>query len=170
MKIVRRLIKGFLFLVLIFLVLNIWWAMESQKMVPELGYVNKADEMRISTSMERTLKACPNSPNCVSTQTDQEKKLMRPLVFTGTVEDAQSKLRAMIGEMPRTKLLTEEPGYMHFAFTTWPIPFVDDVEFLFSAEEQLIHFRSASRVGHSDLGVNASRMKKISAKWSSLGD
>lgn len=94
---------------------------------------------------------------------------MAPLSFEGAPEDAQERLRAMVLDMPRTKLISEEPGYMHFAFTTWPIPFVDDVEFLFSSEEKAIHFRSASRVGHSDLGVNASRMKKISTKWSSLG-
>jgi len=39
--------------------------------------------------------------------------------------------------------------------------FVDDVEFLFDREKKLIHVRSASRVGYSDLGVNRKRVEKI---------
>ncbi|MEL6393425.1 MAG: DUF1499 domain-containing protein [Bacteroidota bacterium] len=156
-------------LLIVFLIRIIVLASQSKHIDPHIGYVNQEQAINISTSMERKLKACPSSPNCVSTQTDQAKKLMAPLSFEGASGDAQERLKAMVLDMPRTKLISEEPGYMHFAFTTWPIPFVDDVEFLFSSEEKAIHFRSASRVGHSDLGVNASRMKKISTKWSSLG-
>ncbi|MEM6396679.1 MAG: DUF1499 domain-containing protein [Bacteroidota bacterium] len=168
MKALRQIFKiTFLFLVLsIGLMIGI--ANKSQNIEPELGYVNKAGSTAISTSMKRELKACPSSPNCVSTQTNQPKKRMPALTFESSAEEAQEQLKAMIADMPRTKLLTEEPGYLHYAFTTWPIPFVDDVEFLFAPDEQQIHFRSASRVGHSDLGVNTNRMKKISAKWSSL--
>jgi uncharacterized protein (DUF1499 family) len=39
--------------------------------------------------------------------------------------------------------------------------FVDDVEFWIDAKNQVIHFRSASRVGHSDLGANRARMESI---------
>ena len=34
-----------------------------------------------------------------------------------------------------------------------------------NAEAQLIHFRSASRVGYSDLGVNRKRMLQIRAAY-----
>ena len=44
--------------------------------------------------------------------------------------------------------------------------FVDDVEFLINPEEQLIHSRSASRVGYSDLGVNRHRMEQIQKGFS----
>ncbi len=38
---------------------------------------------------------------------------------------------------------------------------VDDVEFYFPANENVIHLRSASRVGESDLGVNRRRVEQI---------
>ena len=39
--------------------------------------------------------------------------------------------------------------------------FVDDVEFFVDAQQKVIHFRSASRVGYSDLGANRKRMETI---------
>jgi uncharacterized protein (DUF1499 family) len=42
---------------------------------------------------------------------------------------------------------------------------VDDVEFLADDEERRIHFRSASRTGYYDFGVNRKRMKKISEAY-----
>ena len=56
---------------------------------------------------------------------------------------------------------SESEDYIHFEFTSSFFRFVDDVEFLLDEESELVHFRSASRVGRSDLGVNRSRMKKI---------
>jgi len=47
--------------------------------------------------------------------------------------------------------------------------FIDDVEFLIDEDEELVHFRSASRVGRSDLGVNRKRMSKIVDKLASGG-
>ena len=39
--------------------------------------------------------------------------------------------------------------------------FIDDVDFLLDEKEGVIHFRSASRVGYSDLGANRKRMERI---------
>jgi uncharacterized protein (DUF1499 family) len=39
--------------------------------------------------------------------------------------------------------------------------FIDDLEFYFPTDEQVIHLRSASRVGESDLGVNRRRLEQI---------
>jgi uncharacterized protein (DUF1499 family) len=39
--------------------------------------------------------------------------------------------------------------------------FVDDVEFVFDDESKTIHFRSASRTGYGDLGVNRRRMEQV---------
>jgi uncharacterized protein (DUF1499 family) len=46
--------------------------------------------------------------------------------------------------------------------------FVDDVEFLIEPNTQVIHVRSASRLGQSDLGVNRQRIEMIRAKLSEL--
>jgi uncharacterized protein (DUF1499 family) len=67
--------------------------------------------------------------------------------------------------MPRTELVEEEGHYLHYTFKTWPIPFIDDVEFIIDPDAKVIHYRSASRVGHSDLGVNSRRMEKVVAAF-----
>ena len=50
--------------------------------------------------------------------------------------------------------------FLHIEFTSKIFRFVDDVEFYFD-EPGVIHFRSASRIGHSDMGVNRDRMEEI---------
>lgn len=63
--------------------------------------------------------------------------------------------------MPRTKLVDEDESYLHFEFTSLLLRFVDDVEFLFDEKIGTIHFRSASRIGYGDFGVNRRRMEEI---------
>ncbi len=114
-----------------------------------------------NTTVKEQLKPCPDKPNCVSTQATQPDKVREPIPYTGTLADAKEKMKQTIAGMSRTKLVSEEQNYLHYTFKTFPIPFIDDVEFLFDDEAKLIHYRSASRVGHSDLGVNSKRMKKV---------
>ena len=111
------------------------------------------------------LKPCPDKPNCVSTQATQEEKKRDPLTYTGSLADAKARIMQLVGAMPRTKLISEEQNYLHYTFKTFPIPFIDDVEFLFDDDARVIHYRSASRVGHSDLGVNGKRMLKVVKAW-----
>ncbi len=117
--------------------------------------------------MENKLKPCPDSPNCVSTQSTQAAKKRTPLSFSGDPAEALKRLQELVMAMPRTKRLTAQDNYLHFTFKTWPIPFIDDVEFLLDAEAKVIHYRSASRVGYSDIGVNSRRMAKIAKRWNS---
>lgn len=116
-------------------------------------------------TMPTALKPCPESPNCVSSQSSQPKKKRDPLTYTGDGKTALRALRDVVSGMSRTKLVAEQANYLHFEFTTWPIPFVDDVEFLLDEAAGVIHFRSASRVGYSDLGANGKRMKKVAKAW-----
>lgn len=110
------------------------------------------------------LKPCPDSPNCVSTEATDDKR-REPLPFTGSAAEAKEKLKRVVGGMKRTRLVKEEGNYLHYTFKTWPIPFTDDVEFVIDEAAGVIRYRSASRVGHSDLGVNSARMKKVAAAW-----
>lgn len=118
-----------------------------------------------NTTVTDQLKPCPDKPNCVSTQATQDDKKREPIAYTGTLADAVVKLKKLAGGMSRTKLLNEESNYLHYTFKTFPIPFIDDVEFLFDDEAKVIHYRSASRVGHSDLGINSRRMEKVVKAW-----
>lgn len=60
--------------------------------------------------------------------------------------------------------MEEDETYLHYECTSLLLRFVDDVEFLFDEPGKIIHFRSASRVGYGDLGVNRRRMEDIRSR------
>lgn len=110
---------------------------------------------------EGRLSPCPKSPNCVSTQDTDEEHRIDPIRYTGTKGQAKKRLVQVISSMKRSKIITDEGDYIHAEFTSLIFRFVDDVEFSFDDANKLIHFRSASRLGYSDLGVNRKRMEEI---------
>lgn len=111
------------------------------------------------------LAPCPTSPNCVSTQADDEQHRMAPIASSLSAEDSLRCLKRVLAEMPRVTIITERPDYLHVEFRSALFRFVDDVEFFVVPDEQTIHFRSASRVGHGDLGVNRRRMELIRQRF-----
>jgi uncharacterized protein (DUF1499 family) len=110
---------------------------------------------------EGKLAPCPNSPNCVSTQSTDTKHRIDPLVYTSSMEEARDHLEKIVRTMPRTRVVRVEEDYMYVECTSRLFRFIDDVEFWFDDEKKVIHFRSASRKGTSDLGVNRKRMEQI---------
>lgn len=119
---------------------------------------------------EGRLSPCPQSPNCVSTQADDDAHRIDPLKYSGTKEQAKQRLVQVITSMPRARITTDEGDYIHAEFTSFLFRFVDDVEFFFDDSAGLIHFRSASRVGYSDLGVNRKRMEEIRGRFEGSKD
>lgn len=112
-----------------------------------------------------TLKDCPITPNCFSSM-DNDSQDNAPIIFEGSRAKAREKLVGIINSLARTTIIEERSNYIRVEFRSQLIGFVDDVEFLLSQEQgdrTQIDFRSASRLGLSDLGVNKARMKKIKA-------
>lgn len=107
------------------------------------------------------LAPCPDSPNCVSTLSDSETHAIAPFRYTTTMAEAKAGVKQIVGEMRRTELVQEEEGYLHYEVSSLLFGFVDDVEILFDDGSKTIHFRSASRVGYSDFGVNRNRMEDV---------
>ncbi len=107
------------------------------------------------------LAPCPDSPNCVGTQTNDEAHRLEPLRYTGSGERAMERLQAILAAQPRTRTVTQTENYLHIEYTSLIFRFVDDVEFLVEDSAKTIHFRSASRAGRSDFGVNRRRMEAI---------
>ena len=107
------------------------------------------------------LAACPNSPNCVSTQATDNQHKIEAIAFGGGPEDAMTQLKAAIATISGMKIVTETENYIHAEATSLIFRFTDDVEFLIDGQAKVIHFRSASRVGRSDLGANRARMELI---------
>lgn len=116
--------------------------------------------------LDGALRPCPDSPNCVSSQAEPDSPAhIAPLDFEGDPAAAFERLVAWINQLPRTEQLALEPGYAHFEFTTRLLRFRDDLELQLDAGARKIHVRSASRVGHSDLGTNRARVESIREGW-----
>ncbi len=106
---------------------------------------------------------CPQSPNCVSSQSvvGDKEHYIQPLHYSGSRDEAKAALISVIESMKRTKIITVTDDYVYAEFTSRIFRFVDDVEFYFDDTTKTIHLRSASRLGHSDLGVNRKRVESI---------
>ncbi|MCA0969739.1 DUF1499 domain-containing protein [Halobacillus litoralis] len=111
------------------------------------------------------LAECPSSPNCVSTQAEDESKKMDPLVFSGDLTQSKKLVKEVLGEMERTSIEDDSQHYIHAIVKSKILRFKDDVEFYFDEQQKLIHYRSASRVGYSDMGVNRKRMEEFASAY-----
>lgn len=103
------------------------------------------------------LAVCPSSPNCVSSEmgtADDKKVDALPL-------DTWATLPGVIEEMGG-EVTSQTRDYIASEFTSSLFGFVDDLEFRLTDRD--IQVRSASRVGHSDAGVNAARVADLREK------
>lgn len=116
------------------------------------------------------LAPCPRTPNCVSTAETGDQHGIEPLHYAGSQDSAMARLVSVIADMPRTRIIARSERYLYATFTSRIWRFVDDVEFVFPSDTSIIHFRSASRLGKSDLGVNRNRMEDIRLRFRNLSD
>ena len=111
----------------------------------------------------KQLSPCPSSPNCVSTQAEDQKHSIAPFRYQKNLPEAKGALKTIVLSLPRAVLAEEEGAYLRVEVTSLLLRFVDDVEFVFDDNSKTVQFRSASRTGYSDLGVNRRRMEAIRA-------
>jgi uncharacterized protein (DUF1499 family) len=115
------------------------------------------------------LAPCPNSPNCVSTQSKDPRHQIDPIPYTTTPEEARIALLRIIRSMERSEIVIENPTYIRAEFRTKGIGYVDDVELYLDQEAGVIHFRSSARLPYWDWGFNRKRMEQIRAAFESAG-
>ena len=107
------------------------------------------------------LTPCPDKPNCVCSQSTGSQHSIQPLRFDGSAELAMERLRDVLAKQPRMTTVVDEGDYLRAEARSLIFRFVDDLEFVVDRSQKLIHLRSASRLGHSDLGVNRKRAESI---------
>jgi len=107
------------------------------------------------------LSACPDKPNCVSSQARDPAHAIEAFRFSGTPEEALRRLTVALTSEPRISIVAAQGNYLHAEARSLVFRFVDDVEFLIDSEHGLIQVRSASRIGYSDLGVNRRRVERL---------
>lgn len=116
---------------------------------------------------EGKLSPCPDSPNCVVSQGDEDAEhSIAPLTYSGEAGPAMAQLKTLVESMPRTKIIESTDTYLYAEFASKLMGFVDDVEFYLDPEASVVQVRSASRLGKSDLGVNRQRIEAIRQAFS----
>lgn len=107
------------------------------------------------------LKPCPETPNCVSSFDTDEEHHVEPLIFSPGPKEVFKRIHRALEKMERVRIVKEADNYLYAEFTSLLFRFVDDVEFYLDTSTGTLHFRSASRIGRSDLGVNRERIETI---------
>lgn len=104
---------------------------------------------------------CPDKPNCVSSLDSASSHYIEPYTYSDSADVAMQRLKQAILSEERIAIIKEDSEYLHLEARSFIFRFVDDVQFKQLPKEGLIHIRSASRTGYSDLGVNRRRLERI---------
>lgn len=149
-----RKVIGFLFILAIagFFVLR-WLVQRVSPMPQNLGVV------------DGRFAPCPDSPNCVNTFASSDEHQISPIPMTTSLAAAKVKMYNVLVDMPRVTIIINGPDYIHAEFRSALWGFVDDVQIYFDDEAQLIHYKSAARLGYGDGGMNRKRMEAIRAAF-----
>lgn len=115
------------------------------------------------------LAPCPNKPNCVNSEQALGRASIVPFQVYGSVATSWQKLLLAVQKEGGT-MESVSNTFLHATFRSRIFRFVDDVTCRLDSENNVIHIRSASRIGYSDFGANRRRMERIRASYKSLLD
>jgi uncharacterized protein (DUF1499 family) len=104
------------------------------------------------------LPECGYLPNCVNSQSGIGIQAVEPL--RANAEQWQ-QLKSWISEQEDWEVMVDDRDFLQAVVETPVMGFRDDVQLLFLRDVQLIHVRSSSRLGLSDLGTNARRVETL---------
>ena len=96
------------------------------------------------------LKPCIQVAHCVREELNVE-----------TIDSPFEKVKAIVQDTPRTKVVELDGDYLHAEVTSRIMKYVDDLEISYLPENNNLVFRSESRVGDGDFGVNRKRVDLI---------
>ena len=99
------------------------------------------------------LRDCPTTAHC-SSQTWESSNTMAEF----------NRLSELVQETPRTVVMDETETYLHAEASSAFFGFVDDLELFADRDNNRIQARSESRLGDSDLGVNAARLAALQSR------
>jgi len=105
------------------------------------------------------LAPCKRTPNCVSSQADpsDQEHYIAPIAFRGGMDEVRRAVASMAG----ATVINAQGNYLYAEYRTKLMRYVDDVE-LFKVGD-IVHVRSASRLGRRDFGVNRKRIEALRA-------
>ena len=114
------------------------------------------------------LKPPSSTPNSVSSQADlwpahpqEAYARIAPLALVGDGPATLARLQALVQATPGAMVVTQRPDYLYATFTSRLMQYTDDVEFWFDPAAGVVQVRSASRLGHGDMGANRKRIEAL---------
>jgi uncharacterized protein (DUF1499 family) len=135
-----------------------------------IGWMGCGGRMPESIGVDNGLfVACPDKPNCVSSFAGDASHQIAALEIEGSADAAWNGLQELVVNTPRVEIVASSENYIHAVYTSAVMRYRDDVEFLLRRGERDIAVRSASRVGHGDMGVNRNRIEAIRETLSEQG-
>ncbi|MBR9866496.1 MAG: DUF1499 domain-containing protein [Oceanospirillales bacterium] len=120
------------------------------------GYLSRSQ--KAPGLIDGRLAPCGPKPNAVcSDNFTNREHYIKPIALR------VSSLSAVTAGVERSggKIITVDQDYLAAEFSSSVFGFVDDLELLRDANAGVIHVRSSSRVGYSDLGVNRKRVEAL---------
>ncbi len=128
----------------------IYW---QNSQVPELGV------------RDGQLTPLSGNPNGVSTQAVDTSKSVAPWPFKADQPATMDAIKAAVAAHGGGEIVTERADYLRVLFTTPKMRFRDDAEFYLDSDARVVHFRSESRAGKSDLGLNRQRHQQLTTLY-----
>lgn len=119
----------------------------------------ESQEMEVASTLDdNSLGTCGKKPNCVSSfQNPGDGHYVAPLIMRATL---LLKIDSALESLGCTKKISDI-NYWKYECRSDIFGFVDDLELLYRPAPRKLYFRSASRVGYSDLDANRKRVKKL---------
>jgi len=129
-----------------------------------LGFISRSVEA--PGLLAGKLSNCPNKPNCGSSerQGDAHHYITPINIPLLPAADILAHLKSVITEMGGT-IQIENNHYLASTFHSTVFGFEDDFEIRIDTKNNVIHLRSASRVGRSDLGENKKRIDQFKRRY-----
>lgn len=100
-------------------------------------------------------------PNGVSTQAKDPGKLVETLPFKEDAKATMNAIKVALDSYGGYEVLSESNDYLRVVFITPTMRFRDDAEFWLDEDARVVHFRSQSRLGYSDMGLNRARYEAL---------
>ncbi|MEL6906737.1 MAG: DUF1499 domain-containing protein, partial [Planctomycetota bacterium] len=108
------------------------------------------------------LAPCPASPNCVCSEAAASEDSFISAFAVPEGEEPRAAFERLVGLLDsRARVAARDGDWVHAVFTTRILRFRDDVELRLDEAARVVHVRSASRLGYSDLGANRARVERL---------
>lgn len=108
-----------------------------------------------------TLSGCEDLHNCTASTATVKRNLIDSLDYSGPPSQAVATVSRVIATQSGAQIITQSENYLHATYKTTLLGYTDDLELLLDENTGILHVRSASRIGKSDLGANRKRIEAL---------